>query len=394
MRKTITLLLCAILLAACSSVKRNQKFLATGNYDQAIQLAVKKIQKDRDNAKSEAHMIMLEEAFARVVEEDARRIDFLKKENRPGSEKELYHIYLDLDQRQNLLRPLLPLYSESLGRNVNIYLIDYSDDLLHARADYAKALYEDGQEYMQRNSTLGYRKAFDIFSELNNLMPNYKDVNTLKEDAHFYGTDFVYVTLNNRSNQVIPQRLERDLLNFNTYGLDDFWTEYHNARQTEIDYNYGIALNFRSIQVSPEQIFEKEIIRKKRIKDGWVFKRDRNGDFIRDSLGNRIKVDKYIVVRARVTVTEQSKAVSVGGNVAYRDLVERRDLNNHPLATEFVFQNVFAHYRGDERALTNEDLALVDNNFVPFPTNAQMVLDAGDDLKSRLKQILKRNSLR
>jgi hypothetical protein len=187
----------------------------------------------------------------------------------------------------------------------------------------------------------------------------------------------------------MPRRLEQELLDFNTYGLDDFWTEYHSVREQGIDYHYGISLNFRTIEVSPERISEREERRSKRIKDGWEYKRDRNGEIVNDAEGNPIKIDIYKTVSAMIYITEQFKAVRVEGNVTYRDLQKRRDLTNYPLATEFVFQNVFATYRGDERALNNEDLPLVRNKYLPFPNPADMVYDAGEEIKFRLKKILK-----
>ena len=84
----------------------------------------------------------------------------------------------------------------------------------------------------------------------------------------------------------------------------------------------------------------------------------------------------------------------MGGDVIYRDLQRNRDINRHPLASEFIFENVFATYYGDERALTDEDRILITNRFVPFPNNAQMLLDAADDVKLQLKQILKDHSIR
>ena len=389
MRRIITLLILAGVLTSCSSVKRNEKFLAAGNYDKAIEFAAKKLQKN--NSRSEAHIVMLEEAYGKVVDRDTRRVTFLKKQGQ-GAEKELYYLYLTLEDRQNFLRPLLPVYSESLGRNISIPLVDYSNDILIARDNYAQALYTEARQLMGTDQKNSYRRAYGVLSELENVVANYRDARRMKEDAHFLGTDFVYVTLNNRSNVIIPRPLEQDLLSFSTYGLDNFWTEYHSRRNNEIDYDYGIALNFRNIQISPEQIFEREIVRTKRIKDGWTYKRDRRGDYVLDSLGNRIKIDTYIKVRAVVTITEQAKAVAVGGNVAYRDLIRRQDIDNHPLATEFIFENVFANYRGDERALTEEDLILLDNIFIPFPSDAQMVLDAGEDIKYRLRDILKNSS--
>ncbi|HBC05909.1 MAG TPA: hypothetical protein DC015_17370, partial [Aequorivita sp.] len=142
----------------------------------------------------------------------------------------------------------------------------------------------------------------------------------------------------------------------------------------------------------PERISNKQYIRTQRIKDGQEYGRDRKGNIVRDSLGNPIKIDKFINVSAQVTITTQQKSVLVGGTVVYKDLNKRRQLNSFPLSSEFVFENAFAKYRGDERALTAEDRRLLNNYFIPFPNNEQMVFDAGTDIKERFKEILRDNS--
>ena len=231
-----------------------------------------------------------------------------------------------------------------------------------------------------------------VLEDITELKSNYKDVRTLMEDAHYNGTDFVHVTLNNRTGQLIPQRLERDLLDFSTYNLDDFWTVYHSERQRDINYDFGIVFSFKEIAISPEKIAEKEYVRKDRVKDGWKYKLDRNGNVVKDSLGNDIKIDVFKDVTARVTVTEQTKSVFVGGDVIYRDLNGGRDMDRFPLSSEFIFENIFAKYRGDKRALTTEDKNLIRYDFLHFPSNEQMVYDAGTDIKARLSEILKQNS--
>ena len=64
------------------------------------------------------------------------------------------------------------------------------------------------------------------------------------------------------------------------------------------------------------------------------------------------------------------------------------------MGTEFIFENIFARFRGDERALTEEDLQFIKYDFFPFPSNQQMVLDAGQEIKERLKEILQNNKFR
>ncbi len=393
MRTTITLVLAALTLWSCNSVKRNQKFLAQGNYDQAIYLAVKKLKKGKSSSKNDMHIELLQQAFAKAAEDDERRISFLEKDNQPSHSKEIFFRYLDLRERQDLLRPLLPL-TDSQGKTARFKLKDYTHDIIEAKDNYIAYSYDEAAGYLNRNTTLDARTAYNIYCEIEELQQNYKDVRQLKDQSKFLGTDFVHVELRNRSGQIIPRRLERELLNFDTYDLDDFWTEYHEDRRGDIDYQFGIRMNFDEIAISPERISETEYRRRKRIRDGWRYQLDRDGNVMKDSLGNDIKIDNYIFVTARVMYTTQTKSVLVGGNVQYRDLVQGRDMGNHPLASEFIFENEFAKFRGDERALNEEDLKFLEYDFIPFPTNEQMVLDAGNDIKIRLKDILKSNSLR
>src|SRR5690554_5781818 len=244
MKAFFMILFIAFLGVSCNSVKRTQKLVSSGNYDQAISLAVKKLQKDKGAKEYDPHIRVLEEAFLKAKEENTRRIAFLKKDRNSTNAKEIYFTYLDLDARQDLIRPLLPLYSKEMGRNVNFVFSDYGSDLLAAKSDYAKSLYQEADLYMKRNTKLDFRSAYNVLCELEEIQPNYKDVNKLKDESHFQGTDFVIVGINNHTNQLIPLRLEKDLLDFNTYSLDDFWTEHHNRKENGINYDLGIDLNF------------------------------------------------------------------------------------------------------------------------------------------------------
>src|SRR5690606_20258038 len=96
MKTFYLLLFTAILSVSCNSVKRTQKFVARGDYNQAIELAVKKLQKDKGAKEYDAHIRLLEEAFIKAKDEDTRQIAFLKRENNPRNAKQIYYTYLDL----------------------------------------------------------------------------------------------------------------------------------------------------------------------------------------------------------------------------------------------------------------------------------------------------------
>lgn len=389
MRAFLFTIVAVLVLSACSSVKRNQKFIAEGDYYRAIDLAVKKLQKDKYAEKNDEHIILLEEAYKKAVSEDTRRINFLQKSNEPNKTRSIYFLYKRLEDRQFQIRPLLPLYSSSLGRNASFKFKDYSNEIIAAKEAYVADLYNEALQLKNRNTIEDFRKSYYLLCDIDELHPNYKNVNALLDETRSLGTDFVLVSLNNKTNQIIPYRLERDLLDFNTYGLNNFWTEFHSERQNGRNYTYAIVLNLRNIAISPERIFERDEKRNLRIKDGWEYKKDRNGNFILDEDGNKIKVDVYKNVSALLHVTTQQKSVLVNGNVTYRDLLSNQTIENHPLTSEFIFENIFATFRGDREALSGDDLQFINSRFVPFPTNEQMVFDAGEDMKVRLKEILK-----
>jgi len=111
---------------------------------------------------------------------------------------------------------------------------------------------------------------------------------------------------------------------------------------------------------------------------------------MKDSLGNDIKIDKIVKVRARYFETIQSKSSQILGEVIYVDLNTNQVINTFPIESGFVFENIFATFRGDERALFNEDRDIIRNRSIPFPSNEQMVYDTGEDLKAKLKDIIGR----
>lgn len=394
MKKISLLLISLLILSACSSVKRGKQAVNQGNYHEAIDIAVEKLQKDKDKKGNQEHILILEDAFKKLTEARKKRIVFLEKEGNPANLKEIYLLYRELDGVQKQISPLLPLALHSNNREARFRFTDYTDALIASRNRYVDFLYKEAKSLMQQQDKMTYRQAHNQLLELQRLSPGYKDVSQLLEESHNRGSDFVLVELKNQTPFVIPVRLEDELLNFNTYGLDDFWTEYHAERKRDYEYDFAVQLGFREILISPERLLEREIPLEAEVSDGYTYKKDRKGELVLDSLGNKIKVENFVKVKGVLYKTVQTKSLALQGKVDYLDLRNGRLMNSYPLTTEFVFENVFASYEGDKRLLTKEDKLLLQNRFVPFPSNEQMLLDASDDIKSRLGPILKRYRFR
>jgi len=113
------------------------------------------------------------------------------------------------------------------------------------------------------------------------------------------------------------------------------------------------------------------------------------GSMLNDVSGSRnIKVDKIINVKARYFKFNQFKSTQVIADVIYTDLKSNQTLDAFLIDSEFIFENNYARFRGDKRALKRKDKDLLDHRHVHFPTDAQMVYDTGEDLKLQLKDII------
>jgi len=379
-------------LVSCGGRKQVEKALYRGNYDVAISKALKKLDSNKDKKRKKDFILMLEDAYYKVVARDLNSINHLKADGNPENLKVIYNLYTNLDARQEAIKPVLPLKVD--GRLISLSFNDYSNEIVDARIKVSKHLYAKATSLLESNDKYAAREAYDHLSYIESINSDFKDVRQLMKTSHFKGTDFVKVSIQNDTYQIIPQQLEADLLDFNTYGLDKFWTVYHAQADTSIDYDYAMDLQLKQINISPEYVNDRQILRQKQIVDGWEYLRDDNGEIVQDSLGNNIKVDKIITVKARVFETSQTKSAQVVGRVVYSNLKTNQVVDSFVIDSTFLFENLFATMRGDRRAITPQDRDLLRQRFIPFPTDSQIVYDTGEDLKYKLKRIINDQNFR
>jgi len=373
------------LILGCGGPKNIEKNINTGNYNQAISEVLGKLRKNKN--KNPELIYLLQDAYNKANERDLNSIELLKLQNNSANTPRILETYNALNSRQNTVKAILPLYAN--GKEVIFKMGNYNTDIANYKNEASAYIYNEAQNLLNSPNKLDARAAYNEFEYIEGINPNYKDVRNLMTQAYYKGTDYVLVSIENQSNQVIPRRLQDFLLDFNTYGLDKFWTVFHSDREKNRKYDYTMALQLAQINISPEQLREKQFERRREIKDGWQYKVDRNGNVTKDSLGNDIKIDKFVTVKATVMQVGQFKTSEIVGVVMFKEMATNKLLDRFPIKSQFTFENYFASYRGDKRALLQEDLKLINNPRVPFPPNEQMVFDCGEDLKQQLKRIIK-----
>lgn len=386
MKKLIPLTFLVLCLFACSAKKQVEQAVNSGNYDQAIITALNKLKTNKNKKRKGDYALMLQDAFHKSVERDLNKIERFKKDKNPELYRNIYESYVDLNARQESIKPILPLVVN--GKKIAFKFNNYNNDIVESREELSNYLYEKGLDLLERDDKHIIREAYNTLDYLEGINPNYEDTRELLEEAHQRGTAYVSVTIANQTQQIIPQQLEVDLLNFDTYGLNKFWTVYHANMIKDVVYDYSMQLQLKRINISPEHVKERVIVREKEIVDGWEYQLDTNGNVAKDSLGNDIKIDKIVTVKARYKEFTQTKSTQVIADVVYVDLKSKTLLDTFTIDSEFVFQNLFASVRGDRRALKSSDVTTLRNKRIPFPTNEQMVYDTGEDLKFKLKNII------
>jgi hypothetical protein len=386
MKKITLLLVLFVITVSCGSKKSVERALTSGNYNKAIYDAIKKLRTNKNAKRKQDYILLLKDAYDKATERDLNAILGLKSSNNPELYQRIYETYIALNKRQEAVKPLLPLNIN--GRDVAFNFNDYNNAISISRENVSDHLYEKGIELLEFDDKFRIREAYNTLEYIEKINPNYEETRELMQEAHERGTAHVIVSIENQTNQVIPRRLEDALLDFDTYGLNQFWAEYHTYTEDSLDYDYAMQLQLARINISPEQVKEREVIRQRKIKDGWKYKLDSAGNAMKDSLGNDIKEDKIINVRARFFEFEQVKSAQIIANVVFSDLVNQEVIESFDIDSGYIFENFYARYRGDKRALNRQDRDLINNRAIPFPTSEQMIFDTGEDLKIKLKKII------
>ena len=386
MKRFLILTALVSVLVSCSAKKQMESAISNGNYDQAINDALQKLKNNKDKKRKQDYVVMLEDAYYKVLYEDLQTIAHLKKDGNPEQYKKIYTLYTDLEARQNAIKRVLPLKIN--GKTLNLQFSDYNVVIVDYRNKTSDYLINQGITLLDSNNKFNARKAHGIFSYIESINPNFKETRSLITEAYQKGMDYVIVTVANQTHQIIPQRLEAELLDFNTYGLNQFWTTYNVITDNSLDYDFAMQLQLKRINISPERINERQILREKQIVDGWDYQLDSDGNVKKDSLGNDIKIDKIINIRASFVEVLQTKSAQVVADVVFTDLKQNQIIDNFTIDSSFVFENIFGRFSGDRRALNRDDKNLLNLIEVRFPSNTQMVYGIGEDLKLKLKDII------
>lgn len=382
--KYLVLFLACVVLG-CSPIKKINNNVIAGEFDKAIDRTIKELKKTKKIKNKIELEKILEDIFNRSVIQSNEIISQFKADGNPEFYDDIYFEYNKLIDRQEKLKNVSNARLSFSFKNYNSELINYR----YKTSDY---YLESSKNLIKSNSKIGYRNAYEYLSLIEIINPNYKETRSLIDLCLEKGKDNFLLSVYNESNSVLFKQLQEDILNINGYGLNSKWKLFHTANDNfNGNFDYFIELAFKTFIISPERINERESVKEKNIKEGFTYVLDTNGNVMKDSLGNDIKVDKIVKISAKKIEFEQTKSAKVIAEV--RILNKNKGLiDKFPLESDFWFRNIFIEFEGDKRCLSKKDIELSKRGFIPFPSDENLIFNNAENIKAKLKNIVYNSS--
>ena len=384
MKKLYPIIIIALFIAGCAS---SSKMLQRGRYDAAVEKSVKSLRK---NPTDTEEILVLERALRIANERNWERINFLKLNNDPRNLEEIISIYMQLRERQSLVRTVLPL--QLPDRTINYPYVNYDEEIVAARSGAADYYYDNALRLMEQNDKEAYRQAYHEFIKASNYSSTHRGVDKKIQEARFHGISRVLVMFENHTPIMLDKDYENHILAMKPSELDSEWVEYHFRDLDEnMEYDYYIVANIRIIDVSPDITRDNDRVEKKRVQDGFEYVLDRRGNVVKDSLGNDLKSPKFKDISCAVIETLQRKHCTIEGDVEFISLNPRRLLKKEPVGANSTFEHMSARAIGDLEALTEETRKIVESKPVPFPSDYEMVFRTTESMRLAIAEAIERN---
>ncbi len=374
-----------LILASCSSTN---KMLRRADYDSLIDKSVKNLIR---RPTSEEDAIMLDKCYKLANDRDLERITYLKREGNPDTWDEVFTLYERLKYRQNLVRKVMPIQID--GQKVQYEIVDYDAQLIAAKRNAADYYNAHAVKLMENRDKESYRQAYYELQKAKEYSGGaYLDLDRRISEARYLGMSRVLVNIVNRTIINLPQEFTNGLIAINASEMNSEWVAYYTRKlDNSMSFDYNIDIVLQSINVSPDQVQNKDYIEKTTVEDGFQYVLDAKGNVMKDTAGNDIKVKKYKDLQCTVIEELQLKDCVISGEIQFLSTNPSALLKTQPIGANTHFEHRSARAIGDLGALTDETKKLVAIKPVPFPDDVTMIIDCTEALKNAIHEAIRYN---
>lgn len=361
MKRNITtiipfLVLFAILFQGCTGQRKLQK----GNYDLAIERSINKLRKSPQNKKAAKTLYAAYNLQVKAKMEEVARLknsaDIYKWEKIVANYQSLNRV------SDNILHcPACLKIIPDANR--------YTAVLEEAKSMAAETRYNLGMEQLKLKTLAAAQEAYRHFSTAKSYVINYKDVDKQMQLALDAGTLRVvmeHIPMHSRTHQLSNEFFENNIMQYLSglnYQFVRFYTP-EEAKTYNIKAHQYIQCQFDDFVVGQVYVHEKETDISR---DSVVIKTE--------TLPTKQKKNTYGTVTA--TLHLFTKTLSSGGLLDVRivDATSGSVISQNKMPGTFVWETRWGWYKGDSRALTDEQLNYTKQREAFPPAPQQLFLE-------------------
>ena len=337
-------------LVSCSSGK---KALQNGDYDKAVYTAINRLKSNPNTSKAKE---TLATGYDYALKRHLARISDFKLTDDVFKWEQILIEYQNINSLANAIGDC-PICMDAVPE-VQKFIAETTDAKYFA----AEARYNNGKKLLTKNNRTAAKAAYFDFEKAQQLSPDFKDAQSLMDSAYFAALLRVVVEpvqINARlfklSNQYFQDKIYEFMKNYEAKSFVKFYNPGE-AQISKFKFDQVLSLNFDDFNV------------------GQTYVKERIENIKRDSIkiGETKDIDKrpiYITAEGKLTTFE--KTITSSGILDF----QIREMNGKIITHEkmpgtFVWRDVWGTYRGDERALTENDKRLL-NRRETYPPNPQ-----------------------
>ena len=348
MKTTLRSYLAIAFLLVAAGCSTGKKAFEKGNYDQAVALAVNRLQKDPDNAKA---LRTLKQAYQFAEEEHQTRI----KEISASADVYRWEAILNEYERLNTLAESIrrcPSCREAVGEKPK-----YVTQITEAKLKAAEVRYANGQKLLAEQNRLSAKTAYQDFERAEQLYPGFKDAKQKIDEA--YAAAILKVVVE----PVIVSRGQYELSN--EYFQNKIY-EYLQKYERSSFIKFYTPKEARTKFFVPDQVltlsFDDFVV-------GQTYLKEKEQEVKRDSVVIAKKDDKEVYGTVKAQFITFEKNISSSGLLDFRimDWKTKNIITQEKMPGTFIWRDEWATYKGDERALADDHKKMLKRKESPNP---------------------------
>jgi hypothetical protein len=362
-----------LFIVGCKSASKSYQ---KGNYTDAIERGVKKLQKDPGDYETKD---LVQKSYTYTVNEYEDQIRILSNSNNDNRYDRIYQQYVALQNLYNTIHQ----YPEAARL---IKAKDYSEFVETYRDKAADVHIQKANQWMNEGTREAYREAYKEFATASSYRPDDFELRRRRDSAYEHAV--VKVILNpiqdlggyRYGSSYQTQNFQRDIIRTLSYNMNNefvrFYSEYE-ARSKDVEPDQIMDLNLSRISIGQpyDTKTSKEVSKQVVVKE-IVFKED------------SVKKE-YATVKANIITTKRILLSQGDLFITVRD-AKGRTIWNDRFTGQHKWETQFVSYTGDERALSDADKnSLNQNNNSNPPTEDQimenLLRQIQNDLSYRLR---------